>query len=192
MTEERTKKLKSGVLGKIKASGQQVAQGADALGSVAVAAFAASLNAAAQAADKLADKAIEAGDVQEAAAQAGEAASKKAQAASQVQAASALSGVGSAIGMMIGGPAGAAVGSLIGKLASFLPGVVEGFQYLTDLLGITNSAEEQRLAKIKAANAALEKFVSWMLLKEKFDILQSIDLHPYDKDHAIVIAKFRG
>ncbi|MFQ5476631.1 MAG: fibrillarin-like rRNA/tRNA 2'-O-methyltransferase [Nitrosopumilus sp.] len=29
-------------------------------------------------------------------------------------------------------------------------------------------------------------------LKTKFDILQSIDLHPYDKDHAMVIAKFRG
>ena len=29
-------------------------------------------------------------------------------------------------------------------------------------------------------------------LKENFEILQSIDLHPYDKDHAIVIAKFQG
>ena len=29
-------------------------------------------------------------------------------------------------------------------------------------------------------------------LKKNFDILQSIDLHPYDKDHAIVIAKYRG
>ncbi len=29
-------------------------------------------------------------------------------------------------------------------------------------------------------------------LKSKFDILQSIDLHPYDKDHAIVIAKFKS
>ena len=28
-------------------------------------------------------------------------------------------------------------------------------------------------------------------LKSKFEILQTIDLHPYDKDHAIVIAKFR-
>lgn len=28
-------------------------------------------------------------------------------------------------------------------------------------------------------------------MKEKFDILQTIDLHPYDKDHAIVIAKFQ-
>jgi len=28
-------------------------------------------------------------------------------------------------------------------------------------------------------------------VKEKFDILQTIDLHPYDKDHAIVIAKFQ-
>lgn len=28
-------------------------------------------------------------------------------------------------------------------------------------------------------------------IKEKFDILQTIDLHPYDKDHAIVIAKFQ-
>ncbi len=29
-------------------------------------------------------------------------------------------------------------------------------------------------------------------LKEKFEILQSIDLHPYDKDHAIVIAKYQS
>lgn len=29
-------------------------------------------------------------------------------------------------------------------------------------------------------------------LKAKFEILQTIDLHPYDKDHAIVIAKFSG
>jgi len=29
-------------------------------------------------------------------------------------------------------------------------------------------------------------------LKSRFDVMQSIDLHPYDKDHAIVIAKFRG
>ena len=28
-------------------------------------------------------------------------------------------------------------------------------------------------------------------IKEKFDILQTIDLHPYDKDHAIVIARFQ-
>ena len=28
-------------------------------------------------------------------------------------------------------------------------------------------------------------------LKMKFEILQSIDLHPYDKDHAMVIAKYR-
>ena len=28
-------------------------------------------------------------------------------------------------------------------------------------------------------------------IKENFDILQTIDLHPYDKDHAIVIAKFQ-
>ncbi|MDH3611061.1 MAG: fibrillarin-like rRNA/tRNA 2'-O-methyltransferase [Nitrosopumilus sp.] len=27
-------------------------------------------------------------------------------------------------------------------------------------------------------------------VKESFDILQTIDLHPYDKDHAMVIAKF--
>ena len=29
-------------------------------------------------------------------------------------------------------------------------------------------------------------------LKTNFDILQSIDMHPYDKDHAMVIAKFRN
>ena len=29
-------------------------------------------------------------------------------------------------------------------------------------------------------------------LKIKFDVLQSIDLHPYDKDHAMVIAKYRN
>jgi fibrillarin-like pre-rRNA processing protein len=29
-------------------------------------------------------------------------------------------------------------------------------------------------------------------LKTNFDVLQSIDLHPYDKDHAMVIAKYRG
>lgn len=29
-------------------------------------------------------------------------------------------------------------------------------------------------------------------LKTKFEILQSIDLHPYDKDHAMVIAKYRN
>ena len=29
-------------------------------------------------------------------------------------------------------------------------------------------------------------------LKINFDILQSIDLHPYDKDHAIVITKYRS
>jgi len=29
-------------------------------------------------------------------------------------------------------------------------------------------------------------------LKENFDILQTIDLYPYDKDHAIVIAKFHA
>jgi len=29
-------------------------------------------------------------------------------------------------------------------------------------------------------------------LKTNFDILQSIDLHPYDKDHAMVIAKYRS
>ena len=29
-------------------------------------------------------------------------------------------------------------------------------------------------------------------LKIKFDILQSIDLHPYDKDHAMVIAKYKN
>ncbi|KAF6245617.1 fibrillarin-like rRNA/tRNA 2'-O-methyltransferase [Nitrosopumilus sp. b2] len=29
-------------------------------------------------------------------------------------------------------------------------------------------------------------------LQPKFEVLQSIDLHPYDKDHAIVIAKSRG
>ena len=28
-------------------------------------------------------------------------------------------------------------------------------------------------------------------LKEKFDILQSIDLHPYDKDHAMVVAIYK-
>jgi len=29
-------------------------------------------------------------------------------------------------------------------------------------------------------------------LKEKFDVVQSIDLHPYDKDHAMVIARYRN
>ena len=29
-------------------------------------------------------------------------------------------------------------------------------------------------------------------LKTKFEVLQSIDLHPYDKDHAMVIAKYRS
>jgi fibrillarin-like pre-rRNA processing protein len=29
-------------------------------------------------------------------------------------------------------------------------------------------------------------------IKKSFDILQTIDLHPYDKDHAIVIAKFQA
>ena len=29
-------------------------------------------------------------------------------------------------------------------------------------------------------------------LKTKFEILQSIDLHPYDKDHAMVVAKYRN
>ena len=29
-------------------------------------------------------------------------------------------------------------------------------------------------------------------LKTKFDILQSIDLHPYDKDHAMVIARYKN
>ena len=29
-------------------------------------------------------------------------------------------------------------------------------------------------------------------LKEKFEILQTLDLHPYDKDHAMVIAKFKN
>ena len=29
-------------------------------------------------------------------------------------------------------------------------------------------------------------------LKTNFDVLQSIDLHPYDKDHAIVIAKYKN
>ena len=29
-------------------------------------------------------------------------------------------------------------------------------------------------------------------LKTRFEILQSIDLHPYDKDHAMVIAKFKS
>ena len=29
-------------------------------------------------------------------------------------------------------------------------------------------------------------------LKTKFEVLQSIDLHPYDKDHAMVIAKYRN
>ena len=29
-------------------------------------------------------------------------------------------------------------------------------------------------------------------LREKFDVLQSIDLHPYDKDHAMVIAKYKN
>ena len=28
-------------------------------------------------------------------------------------------------------------------------------------------------------------------IKENFDVLQTIDLHPYDKDHAMVIAKFQ-
>jgi TP901 family phage tail tape measure protein len=153
--KERTEELKRGKLGKLKASGQQIAQGADALASVAVAAFSASLNAAAQAADKLADKAVQAGDVQEASAKAEEAASKRAQAASQVQAAAALSGLGTAIGGIFG-PVGAAIGSAFGKLLTFIPGVVKGFQFLTDLLGITNSKEEARKARIEAANKALE------------------------------------
>ena len=153
--KERTEELKRGKLGKLKASGQQIAQGADALASVAVAAFSASLNAAAQAADKLADKAVQAGDVQEASAKAEEAASKRAQATSQVQAAAALSGLGTAIGGAFG-PVGAAIGSAFGKLLTFIPGVVKGFQFLTDLLGITNSAEEARKARIEAANKALE------------------------------------
>ncbi len=29
-------------------------------------------------------------------------------------------------------------------------------------------------------------------LKSNFDILQTINLHPYDKDHAMVVAKYRG
>lgn len=29
-------------------------------------------------------------------------------------------------------------------------------------------------------------------LQKRFEVLQSIDLHPYDKDHAIVIARFRN
>jgi fibrillarin-like pre-rRNA processing protein len=29
-------------------------------------------------------------------------------------------------------------------------------------------------------------------LREKFEILESIDLHPYDKDHAMVIAKYKN
>ena len=29
-------------------------------------------------------------------------------------------------------------------------------------------------------------------IKTDFDILQSIDLHPYDKDHALVVAKYRN
>ena len=52
------------------------------------------------------------------------------------------------------------IGGVLGKLASLIPGVAEGFQKLTDLLGITNSAEEQRLAKLKASTAALDKFAS--------------------------------
>ncbi len=29
-------------------------------------------------------------------------------------------------------------------------------------------------------------------LRDKFEVLQSIDLHPYDKDHAMVISKYKG
>ncbi len=29
-------------------------------------------------------------------------------------------------------------------------------------------------------------------LREKFEILESIDLHPYDKDHAMVIARYKN
>ena len=29
-------------------------------------------------------------------------------------------------------------------------------------------------------------------MKTNFDILQTLDLHPYDKDHAIVIARFHN
>jgi fibrillarin-like pre-rRNA processing protein len=29
-------------------------------------------------------------------------------------------------------------------------------------------------------------------LEEKFEVLQNIDLHPYDKDHAMIIAKYSG
>ena len=29
-------------------------------------------------------------------------------------------------------------------------------------------------------------------LREKFEILESIDLHPYDKDHAMVVAKYKN
>ena len=28
-------------------------------------------------------------------------------------------------------------------------------------------------------------------LKPRFDVLQTIDLHPYDKDHVMVISKFK-
>jgi len=29
-------------------------------------------------------------------------------------------------------------------------------------------------------------------LRDKFEVLQTIDLHPYDKDHAMVISKYKG
>ena len=28
-------------------------------------------------------------------------------------------------------------------------------------------------------------------MKKDFEVLQTLDLHPYDKDHAIVIAQFK-
>ena len=45
-------------------------------------------------------------------------------------------------------------------------------------------------------NDVLDKDISVLMsnneLKEKFEILQSIDLHPYDKDHAMVISRYKN
>jgi hypothetical protein len=148
-----------GFFGKIggKKSIEGLAKAADLAANVGIAIFVNQLNKASDAAQKLSDKAIEAGNVEEAKAKASEAAAKRAQAAAQTQASAALSGVGSAIGSIFG-PIGTLVGGVIGKLLSLIPGVTEAFATLTDWLGITNYEAERQAAAIKAANAALKNW----------------------------------
>lgn len=129
------------------------AQALDKAATAALAIFISSLSRASDAAQKLADSSIKAGNAEEAAKQTRIAIEKK-NASSGIQKGAAG---GAAIGTLIGafwGPVGAQVGGTIGKVVGSLIGMTGAIDVVTDFLGFTNSEAEKQAAIRKAKEDA--------------------------------------